>query len=67
MWFVHMCVPTTPLLSYIVYYAAIPNEEGELNIPEKFKRISRENRAGRLKPCRPARDFCKIIKTTTLE
>ena len=39
---VHMCVPTTLLLSYFVYCAAIPNEEGELNIPEKFKRISRE-------------------------
>ena len=50
MWLVHMRVPTTPLLSYFVYCAAIPNEEGELNIPEKFRRIPRGNQDGWLKP-----------------
>ena len=67
MWLVHMHVPTTPLLSYFVYCAAIPNEEGELNILEKFRWIPRGNQDGRLKPGRQAWDFGKNTKTTSLE
>ena len=54
LWLVHMCVPTTSLLWYFVECAVNSNEEGQINVPEKFKRIRRRIQAGRPRPGRLA-------------